>query len=338
MNDSLGDCPAVKSNEPGRSSWLCFSLAVTAFAAIFWAVAARYERRFHLSPAALAGIYFCFILQLAEAIAPAFHACRVAIRRLPIWCFPFVWLLPYLLYAAGTGDWRWAAIKLLAVSVPVLILYKILPPREVARFSWQDAAVGLWLTAIVLSQQLRGVWTVPANLDFLQRLYLISMASWIWIFVRPVPKLGYEVRVASRVFRAAALNFVLFSVLAMPIGFVLHFNAWNPRWRGLGDFCLNYLEIFLFIAVLEETFFRGFLQTLLSASFGVWWKGQLLVSCLFGLFHILHVPFPNWRYVLLATIAGWFYGTVFRQGQTLFASSLVHAMVDTVWRTWFTAH
>jgi uncharacterized protein len=57
---------------------------------------------------------------------------------------------------------------------------------------------------------------------------------------------------------------------------------------------------------------------------------------LFGFFHILHRPFPNWRYVALATVAGWFYGSAFRKGGNLMASSLMHAAVDTVWRTWLT--
>jgi hypothetical protein len=65
------------------------------------------------------------------------------------------------------------------------------------------------------------------------------------------------------------------------------------------------------------------------------WKGQAIVACLFGLFHILHAPFPNWRYVALASIAGWFYGSAFRQGGNLVGPALTHAMVDTVWRTWF---
>jgi hypothetical protein len=77
------------------------------------------------------------------------------------------------------------------------------------------------------------------------------------------------------------------------------------------------------------------LQTLLSVNLQSPWKGQALISCLFGLFHILHAPFPNWRYVLLATVAGWFYGSAFVKGGNLMASVLTHAMVDTVWRTFF---
>ncbi len=131
------------------------------------------------------------------------------------------------------------------------------------------------------------------------------------------------------------MNFALFALIAVPASLALHFTQWNPHWRIFPGFFVAYIEIFLFIALLEELFFRGFLQTLVSNSLRSQWKGQLLISCLFGLFHILHAPFPNWRYVLLATVAGWFYGTAFVKGGNLMASALAHAMVDTVWRTFF---
>ncbi len=117
----------------------------------------------------------------------------------------------------------------------------------------------------------------------------------------------------------------------------MHFTRWNSHWPGTVPFLLNFLEIFLFIALLEELFFRGFLQSLLSKTLRSWVAGQALVSLLFGMFHILHAPFPNWRYVALASVAGWFYGSAFRMSGSLMASALLHAAVDTVWRTWFSA-
>jgi hypothetical protein len=116
----------------------------------------------------------------------------------------------------------------------------------------------------------------------------------------------------------------------------MHFIAWNPRWRGLPQFSLDFLTIFLFIALLEELFFRGMLQVLISNTLRSRFAGQALVACLFGLFHILHPPFPNWPYVALAAVAGWFYGSAFRNGGGLMASALTHAAVDTVWRTFLT--
>jgi hypothetical protein len=104
----------------------------------------------------------------------------------------------------------------------------------------------------------------------------------------------------------------------------------------LPQFSLDFLTIFLFIALLEELFFRGMLQVLISNTLRSQFAGQALVACLFGMFHILHAPFPNWPYVALATVAGWFYGSAFRNGGGLMASALTHAAVDTVWRTFLT--
>jgi membrane protease YdiL (CAAX protease family) len=39
----------------------------------------------------------------------------------------------------------------------------------------------------------------------------------------------------------------------------------------------------------------------------------------------------NWRYVLLAAIAGVFYGRAWRTDRRIAASSITHATVDTVW-------
>jgi membrane protease YdiL (CAAX protease family) len=197
--------------------------------------------------------------------------------------------------------------------------------------------LALLLIGFVLSRQMRGIWNVPVNLDFVSRLFLITVGSWCWTVIRVVPEFGYSLRPSAVVLKQAALNFVLFAVIAIPSSLAMEFTRWNPRWNGVVPFLLDFVQIFLFIALLEEMFFRGFLQTLLSATLRSWLAGQIIVSLLFGLFHILHAPFPNWKYVALASVAGWFYGSAFRVSGSLMASSLVHAAVDTVWRTWFSA-
>jgi len=250
---------------------------------------------------------------------------------------PLCWA-PYLIYAAATGDFRWLALaKLAGITALLVLLYVPWPVRNSARFAWQDAGAAIVLIAVVLSGWLRGIWNVPVNLDFMNRLFLIAAAGWTWTVVRPVPELGYELRISRKVLLEAGRSFVLFAVIAIPLSLALHFTRWNPKWRGAGAFALDFLEILLFVALLEEMFFRGFLQSLLTASFGDWRWAQATVACVFGLFHILHAPFPNWRYVVLAAIAGWFYGEAYRRTGNLTASALVHAAVDATWRTWLAA-
>jgi membrane protease YdiL (CAAX protease family) len=218
----------------------------------------------------------------------------------------------------------------------LLIYYLAL--RRFPRLLWSaDAFAWLWFTLAVVLRQLGGIWNVPVSLDFMARLFVIAVASWCWVFVRPVPRLGYEFSLSLRAVRSAALNFACFAAIAIPAAFAMRFAGWHPRWHGAMAFCLNYVEILVFVAWLEELFFRGFLQTCLSRLLRSDARGQLAASLAFGLSHILLAPAPNWRYVALASVAGWFYGSAFRQTGNLVAPALAHALVDSVWRTWFTA-
>ncbi len=323
------------------SPW-AFTAVVAGMAAAFLPVAADYLKRYSLPLSSAAGIYGCFVLLLVYLVAPAMPASRALLGkfiagRYKIAIVLALLALPYVLYAVGTADFRWLAfVRLLATAAPVIILYSVFPVRDQGKFNWQDILVAVWLVSIVLFHLFKGIWNVPANLDFMARLFIVSLGALSWTYIRPVPDLGYRLDFIRTALLAAGRNFVFFAAVAIPLGFVLGFTSWHPRWHGLLDFLLAYLEIFLFVAVLEELFFRGFLQNLLEKSLHSWWGGQLIASCIFGLFHILHAPFPNWRYFVMASIAGWFYGSSYRSSGTLLSSTLLHAMVDTVWRAFLT--
>ena len=331
------------SNESTRRplNW-SLAAAVLGVAIAFLPVAVAYARRFSLSLSSAAAIYCCFLLLLMYLLAPAIASSRALLKRFlngrfKGWIVLGMLALPYCIYATGTADFHWEALgRLILVLSPPIFVYSACPVRKPAVFTWQDALVAIWLVAIVLFHLFKGVWNAPTNLDFMARLLTADLGALSWTYLRAVPDLGYEVSVTKRSLQAAALNFLYFASIAIPLGFVLQFTSWNPRWTGLGDFIASYLEILLFIAVLEELFFRGFLQNLLAKSLRSHWLGQLIASGIFGLFHILHAPFPNWRYVLLASVAGWFYGAAYRCGGTLLSSVLVHATVDTVWRSFLT--
>jgi hypothetical protein len=201
--------------------WLGLSLGLGLFlllAVVFAVVAVPYVHRFGLGPGAVAGIYGCFLVSLILALLPGLVTFRPWLRSV-IWPLPLIWCLPYVLYAAGTGDFRWWALaRLLLISVPVVVIYRRIPVRNLARFAWQDLLVAVWLILALMGHQLAGIWTMPANLDFIGRLFLIAVASWSWVFLRPVPELGYELRLTWRVGRVAGLNFLLFAMVAIPAG------------------------------------------------------------------------------------------------------------------------
>jgi membrane protease YdiL (CAAX protease family) len=102
----------------------------------------------------------------------------------------------------------------------------------------------------------------------------------------------------------------------------------------LGTVLASAILTLLIVALPEELFFRAILQNLLETRLGR--TGALLAaSVLFGLSHFNHGAAFNWRYVLLASIAGIFYGRAWRAERQIFASIVTHTAVDVVWSLWF---
>jgi len=87
--------------------------------------------------------------------------------------------------------------------------------------------------------------------------------------------------------------------------------------------------------VQEELFFRAWVQNLLERRVGRF-AALMIVSISFGLSHFnKRSAHLNWRYVLLATIAGIFYGRAWRENRRVPASSITHTFVDFLWSWWF---
>jgi membrane protease YdiL (CAAX protease family) len=85
----------------------------------------------------------------------------------------------------------------------------------------------------------------------------------------------------------------------------------------------------------EELFFRAWVQNLLERRMGRL-PALVIASVLFGLSHFnKRSTHFNWRYVLLATIAGIFYGRAWRAERRVPASTITHTCVDWLWSWWF---
>jgi uncharacterized protein len=327
---------------PSPNQWTGFALVFAALALFFGWYARVQIRRYPVGAEQAAAIYLCFLLLTALYLAPGFAISRAWLARRfrgvrGAAASVVIFLLPYLIYCAGTADFRLTAfVKLAALAALPLGLFAAIPVTNPQRLNWQDALALLWLFLPVQFHLISGIWNVPVNLDFMARLFLVGVGAWSFLIQRSIENTGYDFTISTAIVRDALVSFACFSAIGLPLGFALRFIAWNPQYRGLGDLLSNYLTIFLFVAIAEELFFRGLLQNLLEGSLGSRNPAQAIASVLFGLSHIQHAPFPNWRYVALATVAGWFYGWAYRKHRSLMASAGTHALVDTLWRTWFT--
>ena len=89
------------------------------------------------------------------------------------------------------------------------------------------------------------------------------------------------------------------------------------------------------LALGEEFFFRGLLQQWLAEWLHSEWAALLIASACFGSVHLWYGSFPNWRFAVLAGVAGIFYGLAFRRARSIRASMVTHALTVTTWRIFF---
>jgi len=150
----------------------------------------------------------------------------------------------------------------------------------------------------------------------------------------PLDGIGLTFRLERRDGLAALIAFLAFALIGIPIGLGTAFIHWG--WQRLTPLDLTALafKIYFLIALPEELLFRGLFQNALEKRWFRYrrWPGSLAIaSVIFGAAHLGHRPAPNWRYGLLATLAGVAYGFVWHRSRKITASALTHFAVDFAW-------
>ncbi len=127
---------------------------------------------------------------------------------------------------------------------------------------------------------------------------------------------------------------LLIAIVVIPLGLVTGFLEANLTKLSVGQALLVGLGLVFTVALPEELFFRGILDAGLQKHFRSPWASLAVSSLAFGLMHWNNASSLEERllYVLLATIAGAFYGLTFRKSGGLVAPVLVHAITDLAWQ------
>jgi uncharacterized protein len=302
-------------------------------------------RRMALEPVKLGAVLCSLSLTLGAFVGLTDSA---FVRQLRHWAthsltaagaMPLALLAPYMIYALGTGSFSLHALgKLVAyLLVPVALL---LPDRmhRAGQAGWRDFAAMLALGLPISANWLAGIWTWPFELYFFRPLTAVCVGSYSFVVVRNLEDVGYKLTLRKSDWIDALANFAAFSLLAIPLGYALGFIHFRPASVSLSGFAGRLLGIYLTIAIPEELLFRGILQNSLVRTIrrgpkGVY--GLLIASLVFGASHLHHPPVPNWRYGIMASLAGVFYGNAYRTRHRLSAPALTHALVDTAWHFWF---
>lgn len=255
---------------------------------------------------------------------------------------PLVPLFAVLVYAwTVTGGWQWMLVGAAYAVIPALLLAA---GRGKAPGTWEDYAALLVLWLPVEFRWTYRLFPYPPPLTHtLTILMALSTGVAAFVLLRRMPGAGYALEWRRGFAFHFGFNFLVLSAIAIPLGLKIGFLHWKPALPGLRAISLSGpvgavlsgVGILFFTAWPEEFLFRGLLQNLLSQTFKSEWAGLIAASVIFGFSHILHAPFPNWKYVLLASIAGFFYGRAWMKTGSLVPGVLMHAAVDTLWHILF---
>jgi len=198
---------------------------------------------------------------------------------------------------------------------------------------WRDAAVLAIIVAVYYLKTFEGAWPLP-NLVLLPKLFLADIALYCYLVIRRLEGTGYSLVPTRSAVLVSSREWLFYFPIALVFGEAKGFIHFHAAWLAYSEVFGDALVTFLLIALPEELFFRGILQNLLETRLG---KRPALVTAalLFGLSHFNHGASFNWRYVLLASIAGVFYGRAWRANRQILASVLTHTAVDVVWSLWF---
>jgi membrane protease YdiL (CAAX protease family) len=280
--------------------------------------------------------FACAAEGIARAVARWPRALRIA--------FPALFAVPYVVAAISEHAlaWEWVA---LYAGLPVVVAWLLdraaaADPEQ--RGNWRDAVILLTLGLAVDLRWFEPAW--PVGLRALNELLLVDVGLYGFMAIRRLQGTGFDFcrkwNDWKKDWKTGLRELIYLTppvlVLGLVLGFIHpHRSFLAGNLAGVGWAALRWVAIFFFTAVPEELFFRAWVQNLLERRVGR--KAALgIASVVFGLSHFnKRAAHFNWRYVLLATITGIFYGRAWREQRRVPASTITHASVDWIWSMWF---
>jgi membrane protease YdiL (CAAX protease family) len=265
--------------------------------------------------------------RVAVAVARWPFAARVAL--------PALLVVPYVVIAASQHmlRWEWCALYAVLPVVMAWLLARAAVADPEQRGNWRDAVILLTLGLAVDLRWFDVAW--PAGLRGLNNLLWVDAGLYAFLAIRRLSGTGFDFRLHWSDWRTGLRELLFFAPAVLVLGLALGFIHPHANLSAAGRAALTWVGIFVFVAVPEELFFRAWVQNLLERRVGRW-PALVIASVLFGLSHFnKRSEHFNWRYVLLATVAGIFYGRAWRERRRVPASTITHTCVDWLWSWWF---
>jgi len=314
---------------PAICLWAVLSLA----AGLYGAWLGEGGRAFAATLAVFALLLLVMLLSASRGIAEKLSARLGSAAGILLGATLF---LAYLIYVLGTNTFAFSRASAVLALIFVLLATAVSAERRPAG-AWQDLAIVTAVWAAVKFSPAHWLWPYPGGkLSYVFTvLLMVNVGIAVFLLTRRLADVGYSIGWGHHWGWYIIGSFLAFACVAIPLGLALHFIQFAPRWTSASSLPVAALGILIFTAWPEEFLFRGLLQNILSRKTNSALTGWCSAAVLFGLSHITNGHFANWRYALLAAVAGFFYGWTWRKTGSIFASAIVHALVDATWHFFF---
>ncbi len=154
----------------------------------------------------------------------------------------------------------------------------------------------------------------------------LVISTWIIYWLKKIKKDPYPLFFLEKEHFLSVMVWVAVAALLIPLGYSLNMFTFSFSWHRILLSPLVFIGIVLTIGAVEELVFRQVLLVFVEQRFNIP-VGIAISSILFGFSHIVRGSFPNWPYILVASLAGLIYGVVFwRYG--LSYAIILHSLVD----------
>jgi len=247
-------------------------------------------------------------------------------------------LLPYFIVSTPTGLFRLNSFLLLAGLVAAASFWHVVLPRRLAF----DIGFLVLVAAPLVARAFPRIYLSPdpgLPTNILGHLMWVRVTVLAFLVIR-----GWDAGPVGfwplwREWRWGALAFALAAIALGIAAPFIRFASFAPAygsWWWIAAKAVGYFFGTLWIvAFFEELFCRGVvlrgLQKLALPS----WVAIVISSLAFGSVHLWYREFPNWRFFIMATIAGIFYAVAYLRGGSIRASMVTHALTVTAWRMLF---
>jgi membrane protease YdiL (CAAX protease family) len=322
-----------------------------------------YARFLGIPPGIAGPVLAAFLLEFVFYLVPGFEAARSALARglrPPVLSLAMALsgIVPYCSYSLsvpskglpGSLFSPLALFLVVGIAAAVSFWYVLLP-----RHAATDSGFLILLAAVAFSKIFSRIYASPMphlHIEVLGQLMLIRLGAMAVLAIRNTDLSRKNADLGPRTdgivfgfipdaheWSVGIRHFLFFLPVAYLLSLCFHFAAWHPPamawWRAAPLALATFLGMLWVVALSEEFFFRGLLQQWLTAWMRSPTAGLAAASLLFGLAHLWFRSFPNWKFAILAGVAGCFYGRAYQKAGGIRAPMVTHALVVTTWKVFF---